>query len=80
MAIYVTARHMFGGTKHEHIAEVKWENRTSEENGKTSMAEMVKWIMNENGDARRKASVVCQGRSRGSVATLYPHLCRWRVD
>jgi hypothetical protein len=51
MAIYVTARHMNGGTTHEHISEVKWENRTTEETGKSSRAEMVDWI-DKGGDVR----------------------------
>ena len=51
MAIYVTARHMVGGTKHEHISEVKWENGTTKETGKSSRAEMVDWIK-KGGEAR----------------------------
>ncbi len=44
MAKYITARHMSGGTKHEHIAQVKWENRTKGTTGEKTRAEMVKWI------------------------------------
>ncbi|MHB1486585.1 MAG: DUF3892 domain-containing protein [Acidimicrobiales bacterium] len=51
MAIYITARHMVGGSKHEHIDEVKWENRGDGKSGKFSRAEMVKWIEG-GGDAR----------------------------
>ena len=51
MAKYITARHMSGGTKHEHIAKVKWENRTKCTTGEKTRAEMVKWI-EDGGDAR----------------------------
>ena len=51
MAVYVIARHMVGGGEHEHIAEVKWENRSNGKTGHSSRAEMVKWI-NDGGDAR----------------------------
>ena len=51
MAIYITARHMAGGSKHEHIAEVKWENRSDGTTNQNSRSEMVKWI-DDGGDAR----------------------------
>jgi catechol-2,3-dioxygenase len=51
MAKYITARHMSGGTKHEHIAKVKWENRTKGTTGEKTRAAMVKWI-EDGGDAR----------------------------
>ena len=52
MAVYIIKRHMVGGSGHEHIAEVEWENRSSGETGKTSRAGMVKYIEEDNGDAR----------------------------
>jgi hypothetical protein len=51
VAIYITARHMAGGTKHEHIAEVKWENRSSGKAGQSTQAVMVEWVEG-GGDAR----------------------------
>ena len=51
MAVYVTKRHMEGGTNHQHIARVTWENRENGKTGDSSRAEMVKWI-DEGGDAR----------------------------
>ena len=51
MAKYITARHMSGGNKHEHIAKVKWANRTKGTAGEKTRAEMVKWIEG-GGDAR----------------------------
>lgn len=43
---------MENGTKHEHIAEVKWENRDSGEVGQSTRSTMVDWIKNKSGDAR----------------------------
>jgi len=64
MAIYVTARHMVGGAQHEHISEVKWENRTTKETGKSSRAEMVAWIRT-GGDAR-----VAKGQSDVTIKVV----------
>src|SRR5581483_1823015 len=52
MAVYIIKRHMSGGSKHEHIAEVEWENRTTGDTGKSSRANMVKYIEEDKGDAR----------------------------
>lgn len=53
MTIYITAVHMStGGTGHEHIAQVKWENRSTNETGQSSRSTMVDWIQNKKGDAR----------------------------
>ena len=65
MTVYITARHMIGGAKHEHIAEIKWENRTTKATGKSSRAEMVKWIKSESGDAR-----VAKGQSYVKVGVV----------
>lgn len=65
MAIYITARHMVGGTKHEHVSEVKWENHTTKETGKSSRAEMVARIKNKAGDAR-----VAKGQSYVTVKVV----------
>ena len=51
MAKYITARHMSGGSKHEHIAKVKWENRSKGTTGEKTRTEMVKWI-EQGGDVR----------------------------
>jgi hypothetical protein len=52
VAVYLIARHMDGGTKSEHIAEVKWENRQSGATGQSTRAQMVDFIKNQKGDAR----------------------------
>jgi hypothetical protein len=64
MAVYVTARHMVGGSKHEHIASVRWEDRATGKTGQNTRAEMVKWI-EEGGDAR-----VAKGSSYVSVRVV----------
>jgi hypothetical protein len=43
---------MVGGSRHEHIAAVEWENRATKATGKTSRAGMVKFIEVDKGDAR----------------------------
>lgn len=50
--IYITARHMVGGTRHEHIASVKWRNPKTNKTGDNTRSEMVAWIRDEKGDAR----------------------------
>ena len=61
--INVTAVHMAGGIRHEHIAAVKWTNPQTSLGGSSTRAEMVKWIRDENGNAK------VQGRD-GSVAQI----------
>jgi hypothetical protein len=51
VALYITKRHMEGGSGHEHIARVTWENRQTGEGGDSSRAEMVSFIEGD-GDAR----------------------------
>jgi len=76
VAVYVTKRHMEGGSKHEHIARVKWENRSDGTTGDNSRAEMVKWI-DEGGDAR-----VADGSSfvRVGVVNATPKYIRTHAD
>jgi hypothetical protein len=51
--IYITAVQMSrGGTRHEHIASVRWTNPATRKTGQSTRAEMVNWIRNEKGDAR----------------------------
>ncbi len=65
MAVYIIKRHMAGGSGHEHIAEVEWENRSPGKTGKNSRAEMVKYIEEDKGDAR-----VANGSSYVSVGVV----------
>ncbi len=51
MSVYITARHMVGGTDHEHIASVKWENVDNSNTGESTRATMVDWIKNKGGKA-----------------------------
>ncbi|MEY2565747.1 MAG: hypothetical protein QOE35_276 [Actinomycetota bacterium] len=52
MAVYITAVHMNGAEDHEHIADVRWENRSTTATGESTRAAMVDWIENQSGDAR----------------------------
>jgi exosome complex RNA-binding protein Rrp42 (RNase PH superfamily) len=53
MSVYITAVHMVaGGTGHEHIAEVRWEDRQTKNTNVSTRATMVDWIKNKGGDAR----------------------------
>ena len=52
MAIYITARHMEGGYRHEHIARVKWQNTDDgSKTGENGRQEIVGWIRNDKGKA-----------------------------
>ena len=46
--VYIYEVHMSGGTKHEHIAEVKWRNPSYGATGRSSREEMVDWINKGN--------------------------------
>ena len=59
--IYVTDVHMSGGTKHEHIAAVKWRNPDTGQTGSSDRDTMVKWI-DEKGVAK-----VTDGRNTATV-------------
>ena len=51
MAIYVTARHMVGGTRLEHVARVRWYKTSGGEAGENSREDMVDWIKNQRVEA-----------------------------
>jgi catechol-2,3-dioxygenase len=51
MSVEITAVHMSGGDKHQHIANVKWKNQQTSETGASSRAVMVDWIENQKGQA-----------------------------
>lgn len=50
--VYITAVHMSGGIRHEHIASVRWTNPTDRRTGQSTRSEMVDWLRNRKGDAR----------------------------
>lgn len=54
--VYVTARHMVGGSGHEHIASVRWRNPESGATGEATRAGMVEFIDVKKGDARVEGS------------------------
>ena len=51
--VYITAAHMSeGGTRHEHVASVRWKNPADGATGDSTRATMVDWIKHKGGDAR----------------------------
>jgi hypothetical protein len=49
MEVSITARHMEGGSEHEHIAAVKWIETTNPSNdGNSTREEMIEWIESGN--------------------------------
>jgi hypothetical protein len=52
MAIYITARHMVGGSGHQHIASVRWrQTDDASKTGENTRDQMVDWIKNKGGVA-----------------------------
>jgi Protein of unknown function (DUF3892) len=68
MAVRITHRRMStGGTAHEHIQSVKWENPASSETGTSTVAQMVDFIDKQNGKA-----YTWDGKDRADVAVRKP--------
>jgi catechol-2,3-dioxygenase len=65
MSVEITAVHMSGGDKHEHIANVKWTNQQSSGTGTSTRAVMVDWIENKKGQA-----VVTDGKNTVNVGVV----------
>lgn len=63
--IAATAVHMVGGTRHEHIAEVRWRNLTTGDSGNSSRQQMVDWVRANPGQA-----VVDHGGHRAYVGII----------
>lgn len=42
--VYITAVHMAGGERHEHIESVRWHNPATNETGTATRAAMVSWL------------------------------------
>jgi hypothetical protein len=49
MAIRFTARHMVGGTKHEHIASLRWIKDGESETKSSTREVLVDWVTNQGG-------------------------------
>lgn len=76
--IYVTAIRMAtGGSIHEHIASVAWQNPPDSQTGTSTRAEMVEWIRAKNGDARVRDS---KGDVRVGVVDGTPPYIRTYAD
>jgi catechol-2,3-dioxygenase len=65
MSVEITAVHMSGGDKHEHIADVKWTNKQTSDRGESTRAVMVDWIENQKGQA-----VVTNGKNTVNVGVV----------
>jgi hypothetical protein len=65
MSVEITAIHQVGGTRHEHIASVRWTNAESKQAGESTRETMVDWIQNKDGKA-----YVTDGRSTVSVGVV----------
>jgi hypothetical protein len=61
--VNVTAIHMTGGTRHEHIASVRWNKPGTNESGQSTREVMVDWIRNKSGVAHVRGN-------DGSVSTV----------
>ncbi|MGD0742094.1 MAG: DUF3892 domain-containing protein [Acidimicrobiales bacterium] len=68
MTVEITAIHLVGGTRHEHIASVRWVNPSSQETGSSTRETMVDWIENKGG-----AAFVTDGQNTVSVAVVDAH-------
>lgn len=49
--VQITARHMVGGTQHEHIASVQWLDPNTRETGVSSRETMIDFIEKKSGKA-----------------------------
>ena len=67
--IQVTHRHMAGGQRHEHIAEVKWKNIGTGKTGSSSRASMVAWL---DGAKSNQAFVQDAKGNKASIGTVHP--------
>lgn len=66
MAIRIVAIRLSGGTDHQHITRLWWENSTK--SGDNTRAEIVSWIENQNGTAYVQDS----GGHRVTVGVVTP--------
>ena len=78
MTVYITAVHMepSNASDHEHIAQVRWENRGTGASNTSSREQMIDWI-NGGGDARVSDS---QGEVRVGVVDANPPYLRTYAD
>ncbi|WP_345962427.1 DUF3892 domain-containing protein [Streptomyces sp. BRB040] len=51
--IYITAIHLSGGDKHEHIESLRWENPSTHKTGQSTKQEIIRWLEeNKTNEAR----------------------------
>lgn len=63
--VYITHIRLSGGSKHEHISEVKWKNPSSGDTGQSTVGSMVDFIDNKGGEAK-----VTDGRNTVNVGVV----------
>jgi hypothetical protein len=69
--IYVSAVHLVGGSRHEHIAEVRWVNPQTNQTGQSSREAMVTWI---NGGGSAYVWDGTRGVQVGVVRAVPPYI------
>ena len=52
--VYITHIRLSGGTRHEHITDVKWHNPTNGKTGESTKQNMVDWLRTAGNNARVK--------------------------
>lgn len=68
MAIRITHIRLSGGTQHEHITHLKWQNPDTGVTGVNSRSQIVTWIEQQQG----VAFVQQPGTARADVAVVTP--------
>ena len=66
MAIKCTGRRMAGGSEHEHISDIRWQNDQSGDNGVFSTTQMIVFI-----SANGPNSVYCPDQVGGASAWVH---------
>ncbi|MGW0539604.1 DUF3892 domain-containing protein [Streptomyces griseoincarnatus] len=56
MIIYITAVHLSGGDKHEHIEAVRWENPATKETGESTKQTIIRWLEKDKTNEARVRS------------------------
>ena len=67
--IRITARHMVGGRRHEHIASVRWSEAGVNNASESTREEMVTWL---DSDAAHRAIVGNYPSNYAEVGTVHP--------
>lgn len=72
--IYITAiRLSAGGSGHEHITDLRWTNPATQTSDQSTRSTIIKWIQEDNGDARVRDAAGHEARV-GVVQAQPPYL------